>query len=379
LCDKKQGPCLGKVKSCGGEKGWLACSIKEYGADYENNETKCDKIDNDCDGKVDEGCVITIAGTGVDGFQDGSALQAQFTAPFGLAFDGSGSLYISDQKNHRIRILDSLGIVSTFAGTGKPGFLDAAVQYCQFDNPRGLTFDSKGNLYVTDAYNNRIRKIDVQGKVTTFAGSGQSGQTNGPALSASLYLPHFIAFSSGGDVFFTEASTHWIRKISSGGSVSVLAGVASDFGFRDGSRTQSRFGFPYGIVADKSGDLYVADASNSRIRKVDSNGNVTTFAGSGKRGNKDGPALSAEFSFPSSIVIDPKGNFYFVDLDNHQIKKIDTKGMVTTVAGVGSQGFRDGPSEKAMFRAPTSLVIGPDGSLYVTDTGNHRIRKIILP
>ena len=368
--------------------------------------------------KIDtKGNVSTYAGSGIQGFQNGSANTAQFDFPRALAFDGNGSLYVADVGNNRIRKIDSQTqqVGTTFSGnfsiwmvaihsiagfyftcgsaickfpqgdstspcvsrlTGKQeGFVDGPLRSAQFAHPEALTSDGKGNLYVADTSNHRIRKIDSKGNVSTFAGSGIQGFGNGPANTARLRYPVGVAFDTKGNLYVADSQNHRIRKIDSKGNVSTFAGSGVQ-GFQNGPASTAQFKFPYGLAFDTTGNLYVADISNHSIRKIDNKGNVSTYAGTGIKGSTNGPAVTAQFKFPYGLAFDTKGNLYVTDSQNHRIRKIDSKGNVSTFAGSGTEGFRDGPANTAQFAYPGKLVFDTKGNLYVADTRNHRIRKI---
>jgi DNA-binding beta-propeller fold protein YncE len=378
-CANQKGVCAKSRKTCGGTKGWLACGASNFGADYQQNEAKCDSKDNDCDGRVDEGCVITIAGTATKGFKDGPALQAQFNVPRGLALDPSGNLYIVDALNDRIRKLDTNGNVTTIAGSGQSGHKDGPALQAQFEIPRGLIIDQKtGDMYITDTFNYRIRKLDAKGDVTTIAGSGIKGFKNGPPFAAQFSFPIALAKNTVGDIFIADEDNRRVQKLLATGYVVTAAGDGTT-GFLDGSSSKAKLS-ARGLAIDKFGNLYITDPHNRRVRKLDANGTVTTIAGTGKFGTKDGPRLQAEFASPRGITMAPSGNIYISDTLNSTIRKIDTKGNVSTVAGSGIRGYLDGPALQAQFNFPEELVVdNAEKNLYVSDQDNHRIRKIILP
>ena len=320
--------------------------------------------------------VLTLAGTvGSFGSDDGIGTSALLNNPDGLVVDNSGNVYVADTNNNLIRKIDSSGKVTTIAGTGSAGSADGIGTSASFDSPIGITLDSSGNIYVADYGNHLIRKIDSSGNVTTLAGSGSSGSSNGNGTSASFYNPIGIAVDSDGNVYVGDTGNNQIRKIDSSGNVTTLAGSESS-GSEDGQGTSASFYKPYGIAVDNSGNIYVADAKNYRIRKIDSSGNVTTLAGSGSQGLVDGNSTTASFDLPRGIAVDGSGNVYVGDTSNHLIRKIDSSGNVTTLAGNGIKGSADGNGTSASFNYPYGIAVDNSGNIYVADSANHLIRKI---
>ena len=328
--------------------------------------------------------VSTLAGDGNEGSVDGLGMAAKFSYPEGIAVDKAGNVYIADKGNHHIRKTDSKGNTRTLAGSGilgfgGGGFADGPGTVAKFYWPEGIAVDSAGNVYVADKGNHRIRKIDSRGNVSTLAGS-QYGFADGQRMAAKFYEPRGVAVDSTGIVFVTDTENHRIRKIDNRGRVSTLAGDGSA-GFADGRGTSAFFNGPLGIAVDKAGNIYVADIGNHRIRKIDSNGMVYTLAGSGPSdhqggGFADGPGTATKFCWPYDVAVDKAGNVYVADTSNNRIRKIDSKGNVSTLAGNGTDGFIDGQGTVAQFSAPKGIVLDSAGNLYVADTNNHRIRKI---
>lgn len=314
--------------------------------------------------------VSLFAGSGY-GYLDGSALYAKFSSPSGMVMDSSGNMYICDSNNNRIRKITPAGVVSTFAGSTF-GFLDGIGTAAQFNYPNGLTIDTEGNIYVVDKNNHKIRKITSAGVVTTVAGSSV-GFTNGLGTSAQFNSPSGIAVDANGNLYITDTQNHKIRKIDTNGNVTTFAG--STQGAADGTGTSAQFYFPQGIAIDNSGNLYVTDYTH-RVRKIYPTGVVVTIAGSSftSQGYVDGPAATAKFDYPCGLALDSYGNIYVADYFNNKIRKIATDGMVSTFAG-SSLGYQDGPVETAKFNFPYGLFLASNG-LYVADTSNNCIRKI---
>lgn len=316
--------------------------------------------------------VTTLAG-GSQGYADATGTSAQFNSPWSVALDSSGNTYVSDTSNHRIRKITPGGVVSTFAGSGVAGFNDATGTAAQFNNPRGIAIDSSGTLYVADGANHRIRKITPGGVVSTFAGSGVAGFNDATGTAAQFNLPTGLTVDSSGVVYLVEANNNRIRKITTGGAVSTFAGMGAS-GTLDGTGTSAMFNIPTGITVDSSGTLYVADMMNNRIRKITSGAVVTTLAGS-TSGFADGTGAAALFNMPSEITVASNGTIYVSDQSNHKIRAITQAGVVTTIAG-STGGFANGSGTTAQFNNPRGLALDSSGIIYISDSGNHRIRKI---
>jgi sugar lactone lactonase YvrE len=314
--------------------------------------------------------VTTFAGSS-SGNADGTGTAAQFSGPYGVTFDIAGNLFVSDTaSNNRIRKITSAGVVTTFAGSSY-GSADGTGTAAQFANPYGVTFDSAGNLFVADYSNHRIRKITSAGAVTTFAGSS-SGYSDGTGTAAQFNGPIGINIDSAGNLFVADFNNNRIRKITSAGVVTTFAGSSS--GSADGTGTAAQFANPYGVTFDSAGNLFVADYSNHRIRKITSAEVVTTFAGSSS-GSADGTGTAAQFNTPGGITFDSAGNLLVADVGNHRIRKITSAGVVTTAAG-SSSGYSDGLGTAAQFNGPRGIAVDSAGNLFLSDESNFRIRKI---
>jgi sugar lactone lactonase YvrE len=334
-----------------------------------------------------DGEVRTIAGIG-KGYQDGPGKTAQFNEPSGL-FVHNRLLYVSDFGNNRIRIVNLKNFeVQTLVGTGLAGYKDGNDSSVSFKGPMGLTVGPNAELLVADSNNNRIRKIQLGLKpvsnlskahkkyyVTTIAGNQRYDLVDGYARFSSFREPSGIVQDSLGNLFVTDRANHVIRKVSVDGEVSVFAGTGIA-GFTDGNSLKAQFSSPRALAIDKDDNLYVSDTGNHAIRKITPRAEVITIAGTGSKGNYDGTTKSAEFNNPYGIALDSQSNIYVADRSNHRIRKINTRGMVTTLTGSKS-GFNDGSLEYAKFNSPHGLYIDDDDNLYVADFGNNRIRKII--
>jgi sugar lactone lactonase YvrE len=253
----------------------------------------------------------------------------------------------------------------------------------QFNRPNGVAVDAAGNIYVADTGNSRIRKITPDGMVTTLAGSS-SGYFEGTGTVAQFATPSSVAVDGAGNIYVADTSNYRIRRITPGGAVTTLAGSTS--GYKDDTGAAARFWFPQGVAADGASTVYVADTYNHRIRVITPDGEVTTLAGSGGRGMssggyQDGPGGLAQFTLPSDVAVDGAGNVYVADFNNHRIRRITPGGAVTTLAGSGltgydNGGYKDGPGGSAQFNGPLGVAVDTAGNVYVADTANHRIRKI---
>jgi len=343
----------------------------------------CNGVDDNCNGKVDEGCVLTLVGnSGKSGYKDGDTKNALLHSPYAIAFDKNEHLYIADSGNKVIRKLSLNGKISTVAGIpGKTGYRDGSAQNSLFSSLSDLAFNQKGVLYIADADNELIRKFSENGDISIVAGiPGKSGHKDGPAKSALFATPVGTAFDSKGNSYITDTLNHVIRKLSESGKVLTVAGVPGKAGYRDGPATTALFSTPVDTAFDKKGNLYIVDHFNHVIRKRDTNGQVTTIAGiPEKTGYRDGPATTALFHYPVGIAVDDKGNLYIADKENHVIRKLDVNGEVSTFAGIpGKPGHKNGIKNKAAFRFPKRILFHKT-DLYVVDTGNHAIKKIILP
>lgn len=318
--------------------------------------------------------VSTFAGDDAAGFVDGTASAARFDHPAGLVFDLEGNLYVADFANHSIRRITPKGVVSTFAGTGAPGFADGFRLNASFNHPYGLAIDREGNMYVGDVDNHRIRKISPDGTVTTLAGGSKGfADRNGPV--ARFNQPYGVAVDSQMNVYVADSYNNRVRKIAPDGSVSTLAGNGHD-GFVDGPADKAEFYVPIGVVVDKAGNVFVGDEGNSSIRKITPDGEVTTFVGNGKFSFCDGVGENAEFNAPGGIAIDDDGNLFVADYLNNCVRIVSPAGAVVKIAGSLKKGFADGPAPEAEFHYPFGIAVDSRGMVYVGDYYNHRVRRI---
>ena len=336
------------------------------------------------------GAVHTLAGSvsgGLGVVTDGVGTAALFGSIDGVAVDSSGNVYVPDGNTLTIRKIDTAANVTTVAGSAaRTGTADGQGGVARFSYPQGVVADTAGNLFVVDTNNSTIRKVTPAGVVSTFAGkpgaTGSADDTPGSIGAARFYWPSGIAIDSAGNLYVADRYNYTIRKITPSGSVSTLAGIAGTAGAQNGARTVATFASPSDVATDPAGNVYVADRGNNAIRKVDSAGNVSVLAGSddpAKLGWKDGTGTAALFTAPQGVATDSAGNVYATDGTN-TIRKITPGGVVTTVAGSaavsGSADGTAGVGGTARFLNPYSIKVDPVGNIYVADRGNHSIRKI---
>ena len=319
---------------------------------------------------------------GRSGTNDGFANAPWFSGPNAVAADANGTVYIADSGNHAIRKVTAVGVVTTFAGTlGVPGTADGTGDAARFSAPQSVAVDASGNVYVADSGNNTIRKITPGGDVSTLAGTpGVSGTANGTGGAARFSSPRGIAVDASGNVYVADCGNNTIRKITSGGNVSTLAGAPGVSGTANGTGGAARFSAPQSVAVDASGNVYVADCGNHTIRKITSSGDVSTLAGApGASGAANGTAPAARFSGPSGVAVDTDNNIYVADTGNGAIRKITSTGTVSTLAGTpGTSGTANGIGSIARFNAPHGVAVNATGNVYVADTMNHTIR-IVTP
>ena len=336
--------------------------------------------------------IVTVAGNHAPGYlSDGvQATSTSINAPSGVAVDAAGNLYIADSENHRIRKVNSSGIISTYAGNGIPGYSGdgGPATSAQLDYPVALALDDTGNLYVVDKFNARIRKVDLNGNISTFAGNGTQGSfADGvPATSSSLNFPNGIALDKKGNVFVSDFGDAKVRKINTSGIISTIAGngtYMNGYTGDGGPADTTSIGQPMAVACDHHGNVYIADGF-SLIRKVDTLGIISTVAGSGNSfggiSGDGGPATAALLGAPGGITFDAAQNMYISDYFNHVIRIVDTSGIINSFAsfpGNGSGYIGDwGPANLAKLFAPTGISTDINGDLFIADEGNDVVRKI---
>lgn len=324
--------------------------------------------------------VSVYAGTGETGYTNGSLLSAKFKGLEQMAYDAKGNLYVCDAPNNCIRKIDTKGNVTTFAGTGESGLVNGDISVAQFNNPLGIAIDKDGNVYVADNINFVIRKIDTKGYVSTYAGNGVQGYIDGIGSASQFSYVNYMCMDDNMNLYVADPNNNVIRKIDKNQNVSTFVG-SGKMGFTDGVGASAELSFPIAIAYDKANHVfYVSDQGNSAIRKVQRNGTLTTYAGTGAVAHADGNALNSKFCYPKGITVDNAGNVYVAGRFDYTVRKIDTYGNVSTVAGTPHiGGNNNGVGNNVKFSKPIDVITSPDGNLLVSDWGNATIRKIELP
>jgi len=326
---------------------------------------------NNCILRLDQGGVLTrVAGTGRPGYggDGGPAVNAQLSGPVGVAVDTTGTVYIGDTGNHRVRKVSPAGVISTIAGTGVPGFFGdgRSATAAEVASPSGLALDVAGNLYLADAGNGRVRKITAAGIISTVAGNGGFGFSGdgGPAVNAAMSLPRGVAVDGSGNIYITDENER-VREVS-GGIISTVAGNGT-YGYSGdgGAATKAALAAPNAVAIDKAGNLLIADGNNNRVRKVDSGGTITTVAaGSG-------------IVSPSGLAVDASGNLYVADQTANIILKVSPDGSIETVAGTGTASSGDGqPATQAQLSSPSGVAFDSSGNVFIADSTSNTVRMV---
>ena len=306
--------------------------------------------------------VESFSGSGQAGFADSAGQVGQFNRPHGLGVDAKGNVYVSDRANHAIRIVPANGDIRTLAGNGKEGNADGVGAAATFKQPIAVAIDKAGSVYVADRDNQVIRSIDPSGKVVVFAGTGSKGFADGPAHSAQFNEPYGVALSPDEKTLYVaDYLNHAIRAIDLATRQVVTLAGNGKAGFANGQGDKAQFNQPYNVKADTNGRLYVPDQNNHAIRRVDPDGTVSTLAGDGQSGFADGKPFESRFNNPTGLAVAADGTVYVSDRNNHRIRAILPTGEVTTIAGDGNSGQQDGPAPEAKFNRPIDIVIVPDG------------------
>ncbi len=333
-------------------------------------------------------CGSTASGiatvTGNAGLGDGSAAtSARLWYPAGVVADGAGNIYVADKQNNRIRKFSVGGTISTYAGNGVPGGGGdgGAATVASLNQPWGVALDSSGNLYIADSGNNRIRKVSTAGIISTVAGTGAAGYSGdgGQATDAVLNGPYGIAVDGSGNLYIGDSSNYRVRKVTvSTGVISTIAGTGvSGYSGDGGNGTSAALGYPCGVSVDSSSNVYVADAVNGRIRMVNSGGIITTVAGTGTLGysGDGGAATSAELKYPYAVVAGSSGTFYIADTNNLRIRMV-SGGTITTIAGTGTSGYNgDNAATSTNLSYPEGVAVDVSGNVYIADTNSRLVRK----
>ncbi|HYA17706.1 MAG TPA: NHL repeat-containing protein [Bryobacteraceae bacterium] len=310
----------------------------------------------------------------------GAATSAQLNGPDGLVIDSLGNIYISDFNNAVVRMVSPSGTITTYAGTGTAGYFGdgGLATGAKLAGPLGLAVDSSRNLYIADGPNQAIRMVTPGGIISTVAGGrgGFSGD-GGSATLAALNYPEAVAVDSSGNLYIADAANHRVREVS-GGVITTIAGNGlAGFSGDGGSATAAQLYLPKGLAFDSQGNLYISDSNNNRIRKV-SGGIITTLAGNGTQGysGDKGAATGAELNTPARITVDPSGNIYIADTGNNVVRRV-AGGIITTIAGTGTAGYGGdgGPANLALLNAPSAVAVDSTGTnTYIADTNNNEVR-----
>lgn len=334
--------------------------------------------------------INTIAGNGIGGFGgDGSdASGADLWGPIGVTVDPSGNMYIADHFNYRVRKVFTTGLITTIAGNGVSGNTgDGSIGSSAEVSPIGVITDRAGNVYISDQASHVIRKVNTLGIISTIAGVGFGGYSGngGQATAAKLNNPAGMAFDATGNLYFADQGNHVVRKISTAGIISTVAGNDTmGFTGNGGLAIHATLDSPYAVAVDSHGDIFIADYGNNVIRMVDSVGVMHKYVGTtGAHGytGDSGPDSLATMSGPRGLVVDASGNLYFSDANNNVVRKVDNTGIITTYAGNGTFGFGGdlGYATSANLFNPYGLALDAYGSLYIADANNERIRKVYDP
>jgi hypothetical protein len=331
--------------------------------------------------------ISTFAGNGAAGYNGDNiqATAASLNGSYQIIFDRNDNLFVADYANHRVRKITPAGKITTIAGNGIGGYsgdgglaTSASMYY-----PEGLALDSAGNLFIADNGNSVIRKVDTFGIITTIAGNGNLGFSGdgGPAINAQLFNPGGLSLDKYGNLFFADIHNNRIRKIDKNGIISTVAGNGGYYYNGDNiPATSASLYTPHSVTVDSIGNIYIPDIYNNRVRKVSSNGTITTIAGNGtgSYSGDSGLATQATLYSPTGVLIDHIGNILITDFNNNVIRKVDTSGIISTIAGTGAQGFSGdgGNAVSAVLNRPFSLVFNSSGDLYFVDRQNNRVRKI---
>jgi len=330
------------------------------------------------------GILTTVAGNGNYDYSGdgGAATNAELWSPSGVAVDATGNLFIADAGNAVIRKVGTNGIIITVAGNGTGGYSGdgGAATNAELNWSSGVAVDATGNLFIADQYNNRIRKVDTNGIITTVAGNGSyfySGD-GGAATNAELGGPSGVAVDVIGNLFIADSGNQCIRRVDTKGIITTVAGIGTYYGYSGdgGAATNAELGGPSGVAVDTFGNLFIADSGNDRIREVGRNGVITTVAG-GYLGD-GGPATNASLNYPKGTTLHVSGNLFIADSGNQRIRKVDTKGIIATVAGNGITVYSGdgGPATNASLSYPSGVAVDTSGNLFIADSQNNRIREV---
>jgi len=335
------------------------------------------------------GTISTVAGNGSPYFGEGGpATIAGMWYSSGIAVDPAGNLYICDPVAQRVYKVTPAGIITTVAGNGTKGYSgdNGPAASAQLNSPEAVAVDASGNVYIADDSNNRIRKVTPAGIISTFAGTGTPGYSgdNGPATSAKLNGPSGLATDSAGDLFIADDQNYRIRKVTPGGTITTVVGTGiRGFSGDNGPATSAQINYIEGMAVDSAGNLYFGDPGNNRVRMVTSAGTISTIAGTGVGGfyGDNGPALSAHLNGPTGVAVDSSGDIFVTDDDNLRVRKFSVGGTITTIAGNGTEGYSGdgGPATEAQINYDNSIAVDSTGKVYVSDGANAAVRSLVPP
>ncbi|MEU1998012.1 hypothetical protein ABZ511_26525, partial [Nocardia gamkensis] len=333
------------------------------------------------------GLITTVAGTGTQDYNGDNqpAVNADVAQPCSVAVDGAGNLYIADLYNQRVRRVDPAGVITTVAGTGTAGYNgdNQLAINADLNAPEGVAVDGSGNLYIADSHNERVRRVDPAGVITTVAGTGTDGYNgdNQLAIDADLDYPCSVAVDGAGNLYIADLHNQRVRRVDPAGIITTVAGTGTD-GYNGDNQPaiNADLNQPCSVAVDGAGNLYIADPHNQRVRRVDPAGVITTVAGTGTEGyNGDNrPAIDADLDYLCGVVVDGSGNLYIADTSNQRVRRVDPAGVITTVAGTGTDGY-DGDNQPAInvdLDYPQGVAVDGSGNLYIADTGNKRVRRV---
>ncbi len=350
-----------------------------YIADSKNHRIRSVKFTNQK--------IYPVAGTGIAGYSGdgGEAENCRLNEPHDIYKDSWGNLYIADTKNHRIRRVSAFsGNIYTVAGTGDAGDTGDGgdADEAELDEPYGVLRDSSFTVYIADTRNHKIRRVNIYGNISTFVG-GEGDGDGGAATLARLDQPHGIFKDTSGNLYIADTRHHKIRKVDTSGTITPVAGTgnAGNAGNEGDAATDVELNEPRGVFKDGSGNLYIADTQNHKIRKVDVSGTITTVAGTGNAGNagnEGDPAIAVELNEPRGIFKDGSGNLYIADTKNYKIRKVDASGTITTVAGTGDSGDDGdgGPATAARLKLPGDIFVDTNGNIFIVDLDASRIKVV---